>query len=95
MDKGSIQKMYRFYEIFSDFNRIRILNCIADKEKTLEEIADEINLKQPVVLSQLDYLSSYKIVKQEVYENKIIFKIEDKTILKIISQISKEKGKKR
>lgn len=89
MNERSRQKIYNFYEIFNDFNRIRILINLNSTEKTLEEISKETGLKEAIVLTQLSYMNSYRIISQIESENKILFKISDKIMVKIVNDIIK------
>ena len=89
MNKINAQKMYTFYEIINDFNRIRILVCLNSEEMTVDKISKITNLNVTTISSQLAYLRDYKIVKKINYENEITYKICDKYILKIIDSIIK------
>lgn len=89
MNKINAQKMYTFYEIINDFNRIRILVCLNSEEMTVDKISKITNLNVTTISYQLAYLRDYKIVKKINYENEITYKICDKYILKIIDSIIK------
>lgn len=89
MNKINAQKMYTFYEIINDFNRIRILVCLNSEEMTVDKISKITNLNVTTISSQLAYLRGYKIVKKINYENEITYKICDKYMLKIIDSIIK------
>ena len=81
MNKINAQKMYTFYEIINDFNRIRILVCLNSEEMTVDKISKITNLNVTTISSQLAYLRNY--------ENEITYKICDKYMLKIIDSIIK------
>ena len=85
---GSTQGLYKIYEILNDFNRIRILACLNKKEKTVDEIANDINLSKTIILSQLEYLKRYNIIIQKEKEETIFFKIRDREFLKIVNNIT-------
>ena len=85
---GSTQGLYKIYEILNDFNRIRILACLNKKEKTIDEIANDINLSKTIILSQLEYLKRYNIIIQKEKEETIFFKIRDREFLKIVNNIT-------
>ena len=89
MNKINAQKMYTFYEIINDFNRIRILVCLNSEEMTVDKISKITNLNVTTISSQIAYLRGYKIVKKINYENEITYKICDKYMLKIIDSIIK------
>lgn len=89
MSEVSVQKIYSFYEIFNDFNRIRILVCLNSEEMTIGKISKITKLNATTISSQLEYLRGYKIVIKVKYENKITYKICDKYMLKVIDSIIK------
>ena len=89
MNEISVEKIYNLYEIFNDFNRIRILVCLDGEEMTIGKISKITKLNVTTISSQLEYLRCYKIVKKIKTENEITFKICDKYMLKIIDSIIK------
>lgn len=98
MNDGSIQRIYRFYEVINDFNRIRILICLDNEERTIEDISQITGLSIPIVSSQLAYLYSYGIVlknENEDDEYKSLYKIKDKTMIRIVDNIIKYTNKER
>lgn len=89
MNEITTQKIYNFYEIFNDFNRIRILVCLNNEEMTIDKISKITKLNDTLIYSQLEYLRGYKIIQKIKDENEITYKICDKYILKIIDIIIK------
>ena len=89
MNEITIQKMYKFYEIFNDFNRIRILVCLNNEEMTIDKISKITKLNDTLIYTQLEYLRGYKIIKNIKDENEMRYKIYDKYMLKVIDSIIK------
>lgn len=89
MNEITIQKIYNFYEIFNDFNRIRILVCLNNEEMTIDKISEITKLNYTLIYSQLEYLRGYKIIKNIKDENEMRYKIYDKYMLKVIDSIIK------
>lgn len=89
MNEISMQKLYSFYEIFNDFNRIRILICLNNKEMTVSKLSKITKLNVTTIFSQLEYLCNYKTVKKIKDENKITYKICDKYMVKVIDSVIK------
>ena len=81
--------LYNFYEIFNDFNRVRILINLKDKEKSIADISLETGLNKTIVFSQLQFL----ILNNAIIENKnkktTLYKIKNKNMIKIINDIVK------
>lgn len=89
MNEISVKKLFSFYDIFNDFNRIRILVCLNGEEMAVDKISKITELKVTTITSQLEYLCGYKIVKKIKDGNKIKYKICDKYMLKVIDSIIK------
>ena len=89
MNEITIHKIYKFYEIFNDFNRIRILVCLNNEEMTIDKISKITKLNDTLISSQLEYLRGYKIIKNIKDENEMRYKIYDKYMLKVIDSIIK------
>ena len=56
MSEITIQKIYSFYEIFNDFNRIRILVCLNNEEMTIDKISKITKLNDTLIYSQLEVI---------------------------------------
>lgn len=89
MNEITTQQIYNFYEIFNDFNRIRILVCLHNEEMTIDKISKITKLNDTLIYTQLEYLRGYNIIKKITDENEITYKICDKYMLKVIDSIIK------
>ena len=78
-----LSKIYNLYEIFNDFNRVRVLVTMYNNSYTCNEITTNSNLKSIIVKHELDFLLKKKIISK--IDNKYI--ISDKKFNKIINQI--------
>ena len=87
MKKEGKINLYNFYEIFNDFNRVRILINLNDKEKSIDAITLETGLNETIVFSQLQFL----ILNNVIIENKktSLYKVKNKNMVKIIGNIIK------
>ncbi len=79
--------IYNLYEIFNDFNRLRILIAIYDRECTIEDISNRINLNSISIIHQLEFLIERKVVSKLEVDNTIKYKISNRKFNKIVNQI--------
>lgn len=84
---SEVNKIYNLYEIFMDFNRLRILVAIYGNECTSEELSDSINLNTISIMHQLEFLINKKVIAKLEIDDTIKYKISDKKFNKIINQI--------
>lgn len=87
MCDNSIRSVYNLYELFNDFNRIRILLYLNKEEKTLEDISSSLNLNKMTVMLHIEYLKSYNIVAELTNKKKTSYKIMDMGFLKIVNDM--------
>ena len=78
-----LSKIYNLYEIFNDFNRLRMLIIIYNNSYTYDEIISNTSIKSIIVKHELDFLIKKEIVK-EVNDKYIIC---DRMFNKIVAQI--------
>ena len=84
---SEVNKIYNLYEIFRDFNRLRILVAIYEKECTIKELSYSVNLNIISITHQLEFLISKKVVTKLEVEDITKYKLSDKRFNKIINQI--------
>lgn len=71
------------FKILSEESRIRILQTLNNKEKSVNEIVDETGLLQANVSKQLKMLMSAGIVDFRTEGKQHLYKISDNQVLKI------------
>ena len=81
------RKIYELYEIFNDYNRITILLNLYDSEITIEELVDKTKLNYAVVFNNIEYLCSSKVLRKKVTDEKAVYKINDKSLNRLIGKI--------
>ena len=84
---SEVNKIYNLYEIFRDFNRLRILVAIYEKECTIKELSDSVNLNIISITHQLEFLIGKKVVTKLEVDDITKYKLSDKRFNKIINQI--------
>lgn len=92
---SELSKIYNLYEIFNDFNRLRILVIMYNNECTCDDIVSITNLSLVSIMHQLEFLVSKKVVTKLEVDGDIKYKISDKKFNRIVYQIvnyAKQKG---
>ena len=72
-------------KVFGDSTRIRILCQLFDKELSVGELADLLNMNQSAVSHQLKVLKQAKLVKNRRDGKSIIYSLDDEHVRTIIA----------
>ena len=73
------------FKVFGDSTRIRILFQLFDKELSVGELADLLNMNQSAVSHQLKVLKQAKLVKNRREGKSIIYSLDDEHVRTIIA----------
>lgn len=73
------------FKVFGDSTRIRILFKLFDKELSVTELADLLNMNQSAVSHQLKVLKQAKLVKNRREGKSIIYSLADDHVRTIIA----------
>lgn len=79
-----INELSEFFKVFSDTTRLRILEVLLEKETSVGDIANKINVSSSAVSHQLSYLRSTNLVKTRKEGQVIYYSIADNHIKVII-----------
>ena len=74
------------FKIFGDSTRIRILYSLYEKERSVNEIAELLNMNQSAISHQLRILKSSKLVKSRRDGKTVYYSLSDKHVVNIIGQ---------
>ena len=80
-------------KIFSNSNRLKILMSLRDKCRTVNDIAKETNLPQPVVSQHLSIMKLRKILEIEKKGSHVYYKIKYSEIMDAFDIMIKIRGK--
>lgn len=75
----------RVFGVLSDPNRLLILKAIGEKEKSVNQIAIELNLSQPLVSHHLAALRSSGLVKVKKTGSFVFYSISTKKIIDLVN----------
>ena len=79
-----INELSEFFKVFCDTTRLRILEVLLEKETSVGDIANKINVSSSAVSHQLSYLRSTNLVKTRKEGQVIYYSITDNHIKVII-----------
>ena len=79
-----INELSEFFKVFSDTTRLRILEVLLEKETSVGDISNKINVSSSAVYHQLSYLRSNNLFKTRKEGQVIYYSIADNHIKVII-----------
>ena len=85
-DENTLYDVAELFKNFSDSTRIRILDLLIDKERSVSEIAELLNMNQSAISHQLRLLKNSKLVRNRREGKTIYYSLADDHVLNIISQ---------
>lgn len=86
MDEYSVMRMASFFKTIGEPTRLRILFALGDVEKSVQEIADELELPQPTISHQLRILRQENLVINRRKGRHIFYSIFDAHVHQILAQ---------
>ncbi len=74
------------FKNFADSTRIRILYCLIEKERSVTEISELLNMNQSAISHQLRILKNNKLIKNRRDGKTIYYSLDDDHVYNIIAQ---------
>ena len=84
ISEDNIYNLAELFKVFGDSTRIRILLLLQEKEASVNEIANELNMNQSAISHQLKNLKHSKLIKNRREGQTIYYSLEDDHVYKII-----------
>ena len=85
-DENTLYDVAELFKVFGDSTRIRILYCLYDKEKSVTEISETLNMNQSAISHQLRILKSSKLIANRREGKTIYYALADDHVHNIINQ---------
>ena len=79
----------RVFAVLADANRLLILKALGDKEKSVNQIAVELNLSQPLVSHHLTALKAAGLATSKKAGSFVFYKISTEKISELIESMEK------
>ena len=84
ISEDDIYNLAELFKVFGDSTRIRILLLLQEKEASVNEIANELNMNQSAISHQLKNLKQSKLIKNRREGQTIYYSLDDDHVYKII-----------
>ncbi|WP_033829151.1 ArsR/SmtB family transcription factor [Bacillus andreraoultii] len=86
LDEETLFVVSQTFKALSDPTRIRILNLLFEREYSVNEIADTLNLRQSTVSHQLRFLKNLRLVKYRREKTTLFYSHDDDHVMDILKQ---------
>lgn len=84
ISEDNIYNLAELFKVLGDSTRIRILLLLQEKEASVNEIANELNMNQSAISHQLKNLKHSKLIKNRRDGQTIYYSLDDDHVYKII-----------
>ena len=84
ISEDNIYNLAELFKVFGDSTRIRILLLLQEKEASVNEIANELNMNQSAISHQLKNLKHSKLIKNRREGQTIYYSLDDDHVYNII-----------
>ena len=85
ISEDNIYNLAELFKVFGDSTRIRILLLLQEKEASVNEIANELNMNQSAISHQLKNLKHSKLIKNRRDGQTIYYSLDDDHVRSILS----------
>ena len=86
-DDTTITRLSETFKIFGDNTRIRILWTLFDKELSVSEISEALNMSQSAISHQLRTLKQARLIKARRDGKNSFYSLDDDHVKRIIEQV--------
>lgn len=87
LDEETLFVVSQTFKALGDPTRIRILHLLQQKECSVNEIADTLDLSQSTVSHQLRFLKNLRLVKNRRAGTTIFYSHDDDHVIRILEQM--------
>ncbi len=89
LDEETLFIVSQTFKALSDPTRIKILHLLYDKEYSVNQIAEKLNLRQSNVSHQLRFLKNLRLVKFRREGTTIYYSQDDEHVMNVLEQTIK------
>jgi len=86
LDEETLFLVSQTFKALSDPTRIRILNLLFQKEFSVNEIAEALELRQSTVSHQLRFLKNLRLVKYRREGTSLFYSYDDEHVMNMLKQ---------
>ena len=85
IDENTLFDVAELFKNFSDSTRIRIMYCLFEKERSVTEISELLNMNQSAISHQLRFLKNSKLVKNRREGKTMFYSLADDHVRTILN----------
>lgn len=86
LDEETLFVVSQTFKALSDPTRIRILHLLCKREQSVNQIAENLNLRQSTVSHQLRFLKNLRLVKYRREGTTLYYSNDDEHVMGILTQ---------
>lgn len=86
IDEETLFMVTQTFKALSEPTRVRILNLLAQKEHSVNEIAEKLSLLQTTVSHQLRFLKNLRLVKYRRQGTTLFYSADDDHVMNLLQQ---------
>ena len=86
VNENALYDVAELFKNFSDSTRIRILYSLINKERSVNEIAELLNMNQSAISHQLRILKNSKLIRNRRDGKTVYYSLDDDHVYNIIEQ---------
>lgn len=87
LDEETLFIVSQTFKALSDPTRIRILHLLSKGQKSVNEIAEQLQMLQSTVSHQLRFLKNLRLVKYRREGTSMIYSCDDEHVMDVLKQI--------
>ncbi len=87
LDEEVVEEVARTFKALADPTRVKILYLLTQKECSVGNIAEHLNLTQSAVSHQLSFLKNLRLVKSRREGQSLIYTYDDEHVIELLKQM--------
>ena len=88
MNESEVERIVQFLKAIADRTRLRLLGFIAEEERSVEELACLLSVKEPTVSHHLNKLKELELVTMRREENSHLYRLNQKRLSGVLKELS-------
>ncbi len=86
MSKANLRELARFFKIFGDETRLRIIEVLSKEKLSVNDISERIDMSQSATSHQLRLLKDNRLVRYDKEGKEIFYELDDDHVMNIFMQ---------
>ncbi len=86
MSKANLRELARFFKIFGDETRLKIIEVLSKEKLSVNDISKKIDMSQSATSHQLRLLKDNRLVRYDKEGKEIFYELDDDHVMNIFMQ---------